>query len=83
MNLLIPTLISALIVLSSYIITSHLSKSYSFPKLTGFLLFYYAIIIFFAWLSVKYFKSTKMIGSIIGFVISVVLWFIFKDYALK
>ena len=83
LNLLIPLVISLIIILASFIITKYLSKEYSFAKLSGFLLFYYAIIILFSWLSVKYFKSTKMIGSVIGFVLSVLLWFIFKDYALS
>ena len=82
-NLTVPVIISLIIILSSYIITNYLNKQYSFAKLSGFLLFYYAIIILFSWLSVKYFKSTKMIGSIVGFVLSVLLWFMFKDYALN
>jgi len=82
-NLAVPAIISLIIILSSYIITNYLSKQYSFVKLSAFLLFYYGIIILFAWLSVKYFKSTKMIGSMVGFALSVLLWFMFKDYALN
>ena len=79
-------LISGIIIISSFLITEFLSKNYSFPKLTAFLLFYYALIILFAWLAVKYFKNVKYnktIGSVIGFIISVVLWFTFGTYAQK
>ena len=52
-------LITVLIILSSYLITDFVDKSYSFPKLAMFLIFYYALIILFAWLAVKYFKNVK------------------------
>jgi len=79
-------LISGIIIISSFLITEFLSKNYSFPKLTAFLLFYYSLIILFSWLAVKYFKQVKYnktIGSIVGFVLSVVLWFTFGKYAQK
>ena len=84
-TLQIILLISAMIVFSSYLITNFLDKSYSFSKLSAFLLFYYFLIILFAWLSVNKFKikNGKMIGSTLGFLVSLVLWFMFGKQAKK
>ena len=72
-----------LILFSSYIITTFLDKKYSFFKLSGFLLFYYFLILLFANLSGKFlkFKNSKTIGSIVGFIVSIILWFNFGYYA--
>ena len=76
-------IISALILLSSFIITMFLDKRYSFPKLSVFLLFYYFLIVVFAMGASKFlkFKHSRLIGSIVGFVVSLLLWFKFGDYA--
>lgn len=77
-------LITALIVFSSYLITSFVDKSYSFTKLTAFLIFYYGLVILGAYLGKKYIKKNgQMIGSISGFVISVLLWLAFGKNAKK
>ena len=79
-------LISALIIITSFVITNFLNKDYSFIKLTSFLLFYYALIVLFAWLAMKYIKDIKynqLIGSVLGFIISIALWFKFGYYAMK
>lgn len=79
-------LISALIIITSFVITNFLNKDYSFIKLTSFLLFYYALIVLFAWLAMKYIKGVKynqLIGSVLGFIISIALWFKFGYYAMK
>jgi hypothetical protein len=76
-------LISSLILLSSFVITNFLDKRYSFPKLSAFLLFYYFLIVVFAMGASKFLKTkhSKLIGSILGFVVSLLLWFNFGDYA--
>jgi hypothetical protein len=76
-------LISALILLSSFVITMFLDKRYSFPKLSAFLLFYYFLIVVFAMGASKFlkFKHSRLIGSILGFVVSLLLWFKFGDYS--
>ena len=76
-------LITVLIILSSYLITDFVDKSYSFPKLAMFLIFYYALIIFGAILGSKHLKNGKMIGSIGGFILSIILWFLFGKNAKK
>jgi Na+/proline symporter len=76
-------LISGIIILSSFLITKFLNDKYSFIKLTGFLLFYYFLIVLFSWLAMKYLKNGKLIGSIVGFILSIILWNIFGHYALK
>ena len=78
-------LISLLIIFSSYIITNFLDKSYSFGKLSAFLLFYYFLIILFAWIFTSKIKITngKMIGSIAGFITSLILWFMYGKQAKK
>ena len=80
MNIIL--LISLLLVLASFIITNFLEKQYSFPKLAGFMLFYYALIVIFSMIGQKVFPNGgKLIGSILGLLISVLLWFNFGDYS--
>lgn len=81
MNIIL--LITLIIVAASYILTNFIDKSYSFPKVTGFMLFYYALILLFAFLGNKYFKVSKKIGSIVGFIVSVLLWILFGKNAKK
>jgi Na+/proline symporter len=75
-------LITALIFLSSFLFTNLVDKSYSPFKLPLFLIFYYCLILLGAFLGNKYIKKNgKMIGSVAGFLLSVLLWFKFGDYA--
>jgi len=76
-------LISLLIIFSSFVITTFLDKRYSFFKLSGFLLFYYSLILLFAFLATKFLKvnNSKVIGSVFGFMVSLLLWNRFGDYA--
>jgi len=77
-------LISALVLLSSFIITYFLDKRYSFVKLSGFLLFYYFLIIVFSMMFSKFlkFKNSKLIGSALGLIVSLILWFNFGKYSM-
>uniref|UniRef100_A0A6C0I9G6 Uncharacterized protein n=1 Tax=viral metagenome TaxID=1070528 RepID=A0A6C0I9G6_9ZZZZ len=73
--------VSLLIILASFIITKYLNKDYSFAKLSGFMLFYYALMLSLGYLLQSKMKNGKLIGSVIGFVLSVLLWFKFGKYA--
>jgi hypothetical protein len=80
MNIII--LISSLLVLASFIITTFLEKQYSFVKLSAFMLFYYALIVIFSMIGQKILpKGGKLIGSVLGLLTSVLLWFKFGDYS--
>ena len=74
-----------LILASSFLITNVIDKSYDFVKLIGYLLFYYVLIVLFSFLANKYLKigNSKLIGSIIGLIISIFLWIMFGDKAKK
>ena len=84
-NVQLISMISVMIVISSYIITNFLDKSYSFGKLSAFLLFYYFLIVLFAWIFTAKLKITngKMFGSVAGFIASLMLWFVFGKQAKK
>ena len=74
-----------LIILGSYLISSMVDKSYDFGKLVGFLTFYYAIIVLFSFGmdNLLKIKNGSLIGSILGFIVSVVLWLKFGNKAKK
>jgi hypothetical protein len=80
-NNLLP--LALIIVAASFILTNFIDKTYSFPKVTAFMLFYYALILLFAFLGNKYFKVSKKVGSIVGFIVSVLLWLSFGKKAKK
>ena len=82
MNPTTTLLITALIFLSSFLFTNFVDKSYSSFKLPMFLIFYYGLILLGAFLGSKYIKKNgRMIGSVAGFVLSVILWVKFGEYA--
>ena len=81
-------IISLVILFSSFIISNYVDKSYDFMKLFAFLIFYYVLILIFAYLFQKLMKNvspkqSKMTGSIVGFVVSIILWIFFGKNAKK
>ena len=80
-----PIIALVLILLGSYLISNVVDKNYDFGKLVGFLTFYYAIIVLFSFgmNNLLKIKNGVLIGSILGFIVSVVLWFMYGDMAKK
>lgn len=66
-------IVLSLIILSSFVFTKN--SSYDFMKFTGYLVFYYILIVLGGILGhLVNKKYGKMVGSIAGFVVSVLLW---------
>jgi hypothetical protein len=85
-NKIYPSIIAlVLIVLGSYLISNLVDKSYDFGKLVGFLTFYYAIIVLLSFGATNFLKirNGNLIGSVLGFIVSVLLWFKFGNKAKK
>ena len=76
--------IVAIILISSFLITQ-VDKSYDFIKLSGYLFFYYVLILLFSHLAKRYLQinNAKMICSSFGLFISLILWFMFGNNAKK
>ena len=74
-----------LIILGSYLISGVVDKSYDFGKLVGFLTFYYALIVLFSFVATNFLKirNGNLIGSLVGFLISIILWFNFGSKSKK